>query len=144
MKGEELSLYIKKGMLQKRTPDLAMAHSLLESSRKLEIGLKSIPFSEDTSTIIFKEYYEALKQIGDAKLWTDGYEARSHEPSMKALLDAPLQERWKLEKLSRFRQIRNDANYRGHIISLEQAKEIRDFWSSSSKELFEWVEKKLK
>ncbi len=40
-----------------------------------------------------------------------------------------------LNKLSRFKKIRNDANYRGFKVTPNQAKEIMDFWDRCGEDL---------
>ncbi len=49
-----------------------------------------------------------------------------------------------MNRLDNFRRIRNSANYRGYKVTVEQAKEIADFWKYCSKELIQQIENSIK
>ena len=131
--------YLKKGSLVKRSRDINRANSLIQVAKITANSVLEIPIKESNSILIFRELYEALRQIGDAKLWKMGYEAKQHEPSIKVLMDADIKNKPVLNNLDRFRIIRNDMNYRGFKPTLSQSQEILDFWKSYGKELLLWV-----
>ncbi len=139
MESRLLKEYLDKGSLKKRSPDINRALSLINVAEITANATLKIPLNEENAIMIFRELYEALRQLGDAKLWKLGYEARQHEPSIKILMDAEIKDKIILNRLDRFRIIRNDANYRGNQITLDQAKEILEFWKKYSKELLKWI-----
>ena len=59
---------------------------------------------------------------------------------MEILGEMKIKESVKLHKLDRFRKTKNSANYQGYKVSLEQAKEIMDFWSSCIEEMIRKIE----
>ncbi len=142
MKKEIINLYLNKKSLVKRSPDISRANSLIQSSQQIISVVKNITLNEESATIIFRELYESIRELGDAKWWILGYEAKFHEPSIKVLTEAKIKNSVELFKLERFRQIRNDANYRGYKVTVEQAKEISGFLNKNYKELVEWVKSK--
>ena len=139
MENRLLKEYLDKGSLKKRSPDINRANSLINIAEITANAALKVSLNEENSVMIFRELYEALRQLGDAKLWKIGYEARQHEPSIRILMDAKLRDKLALNKLDRFRIIRHDANYRGNVITLNQAKEILEFWKDYSKEILQWV-----
>jgi len=141
MNDHQIRLWLSKGILKKRSKDIPIINSLLNSARIKAEGVKLIPVEEKTATIIFGALYESLKQLGDAKWWIKGYESKSHVPSMQILADSEVENNVKLGNLDRFRRIRNDANYRGYQITIEQAKEIIAFWDEFNKKLIEIITK---
>ncbi len=139
MEAKQLKEYLDKGSLKKRSPDINRANSLINVAELTANAVLKISLNEENATMIFRELYEVLRQLGDAKLWKLGYEARQHEPSIKILMDARIKDKLALNRLDRFRVIRHDANYRGNQITLNQAKEILEFWKDHGKELLNWV-----
>lgn len=91
-------------------------------------AVAKIPLSDATATIIFRETYEAIRQLGDARWWLKGYEPKDHEVSMEILKEEKIQHSAKLAKVERFRSIRNNANYLGYDIPKAVAQEIIEFW----------------
>lgn len=63
---------------------------------------------------------------------------------MEILKELDIKEKVRLNHLSRFKMIRNDANYRGFKVTLAQAKEIVEFWDICSREIISILLKELK
>ncbi len=142
MKNEEIMLLLNKGQLIKKSVDRFRAESLLKAAIINSEFAKRQQIDEETATGVFREMYEAFRQLGDAKWWMMGYEPiDSHKVSMKILMSANISKNYKLQSIDRFRVIRNDANYRGELVKKEQALEIVSLWDEVSKELIEWVKK---
>ena len=145
MKEEVINEMKKRGYILPRSKDIPRIKSLIESSRSVASATLTIPLNKNTSTLVFRELYESIRQLGDALWWATGFEVQgSHEASMKILATAEIKEKLSLNKLDRFRKIRNDSNYRGYIISTEQAKEIVNFWKRCSSDIISFIENKMK
>ena len=102
--------------------------------------------TEENATVIFREVYESVRQLGDARWWSLGYEpwgSGGHEVCLEILKDMEVEQKTKLNFLDRFRQIRNEANYRGYKISAAQATEIANFWNEVGKEILGLLKKNL-
>jgi len=96
---------------------------------------KSVILNDLTATMIFKEMYDAIRQLGEVKWLLQGYEPfgrGAHEISIELLME---DKDIAFMHLDRFRRLRNDANYQGRKIFLEQTKEILFFWEEHCKEL---------
>ncbi len=141
MRQDIIDMMVRTGELRPRQPDRERIKSLLKS---IEINVnvtKAIPLNEYSATVIFREMYESIRQLGDAKWWLLGYEPQNHQVSMDILKEMNIKEKLKLNYLNRFRKIRHDANYRGFGVSASQAKEIIDFWDKCGKEILQILSK---
>ncbi len=144
MKREQIQYLIREGLLRKKSVDISRIKSLLEASQENVLVVLKIPINEKSSTMIFRELYESIRQIGDAKWLSLGYEPRSHELSMNILTEEDIKNRMQLQRLNRFREIRHDANYRGYKITKNQANEIVEFWKSCGEELIRKIRELIK
>ena len=135
MKKESIEVYIKTDQIRIRQPDKERIKSVIESAKINAKIAKTIDLNDDSATLIFREIYESIRQLGDAKWWLLGYEPRNHEICMEILKELNIKEKLLLNHLSRFKRIRNDANYRGFKVNTMQAKEIVNFWDKCSNEI---------
>ena len=131
-----------KGNLRLRSKDIHRAASLLEAAASTAEVALGIPTNEKSATVIFRELYEAIRQLGEALWWALGYEVvESHEAALLGLQQADISRKVNLNKLDRFRDIRHDANYSGYKVTVEQAKEIVNFWNACGSELIIHIRK---
>jgi len=143
MSGEAMDLKFLESMskIRRRVPDRARARSLIAASEKTMRNILKMQVSEETGTIIFRETYESLRQLGDARWWLLGYEANDHEASIEILKEEKIAHSARLEKMDRFRMLRNRANYIGDDIPKAVAQEILEFWNECGKEILEKLKK---
>ena len=141
MKKELIDMHIKADHIRIRQPDKEKMKSMVESAKINAKVAKTVDLNEDSATLVFREIYESIRQLGDAKWSSLGYEPRNHEICMEILKEADIKEKLMLNHLSRFKRIRNDANYRGFKVTIGQAREIVDFWDRCSKDITEEIMK---
>lgn len=130
--------------IRQRSPDRARAKSLVEAAEKTMCAISEMRLTDSNATILFRETYESIRQLGDARWWLRGYEPKDHEVSMEILKEEKISESNKLAKLDRFRAIRNDANYSGYSVPKAVAAEILDFWGECGGEILENLKKELR
>jgi len=135
MKKDIIDILIKTDQLRIRQTDKEKVISMARSSKVNAKIAKNVPLNEESATLIFREIYESIRQLGDAKWWLLGYEPRNHEVSMDILKEANIKDKVLLNHLSRFKRIRNDANYRGFRVTVTQAQEITDFWDKCADDI---------
>ena len=63
---------------------------------------------------------------------------------MEVLMAEKIPHSARLAKLDRYREIRNNANYKGYAISGAVAQEIREFWEECGAEILEKLKKELR
>ncbi len=141
MKKEFIEVWLKTGIIRNRQRDTEKINSIINSAEINAKVTKEIKLNEDTATLIFREIYESIRQLGDAKWWLLGYEPSSHEISMEALRDLGIKDKIKLNSLDRFKKTRHDINYRGFRASISQAEEILDFWNKCGVEIVKVLRK---
>ena len=135
MKKEIVDMLVRTGQLRIREPDKERVKSIIESSKINTNIAKGIDLNEESATLVFREIYESIRQLGDARWWLLGYEPMNHDISLEILKEIDIKEKFLLNRLSRFKRIRNDANYRGFRVSVAQAKEIIEFWGKCSNDI---------
>jgi len=143
MKSEEIKRYENQGLIRRRVVDMPLVKTLVASAENKAKAVKMLRVEDNTAVLIFLGLYESTRQLGDAKWQLIGYESRSHDSSMRLLVETDIKEKLQLQKLDRFRRIRNDANYRGHKVSVEQAKEIIEFWNKCGQDLIKSIDKRI-
>lgn len=143
MKKEFIELWLKSGILRHRQKDTEKIKSMIVSAEINARVTRNIKIDEDTATLVFREIYESIRQLGDAKWGLLGYEPANHEISMEALKDFDIKEKIKLNSLDRFKKTRHDINYRGFRATIPQAEEIIDFWNRCGEEIIKVLRKEL-
>ena len=143
MKKEQKEQWVRGDQLRKRSLDKEKVKSMIESSITNMTIVKTVPLTEQSAILIFRETYESIRQLGDARWWLLGYEPRNHEVSMEILKEMDITEKVRLNHLSRFKTIRNDTNYRGFKVTVAQAKEILEFWGACSEEIISLLLREL-
>ena len=133
---------IKEKRLRAREANKEKIKSLIESAKNNVEVVASLSLNEKNATVIFREVYESIRQLGDARFWILGYEPLDHAISLDSLKNLNIENKVKLNYLDRFKQIRHDANYRGFNVTASQAQEILDFWNACSQEIISFLLKK--
>ena len=135
MNEQRVKELIRTDQIKPRTSDPAKIRSLLESVHTNSRVVLAIPLNKNSATVIFREMYECIRQLGDAQWWRKGYEPKNHEVTMELLQTISIENKVLLQHLPRYKSIRHDINYRGFQATEEQATEIITFWNICGKEL---------
>ena len=143
MKNEFIDLWLKTGIIRHRQRDTEKIRSMINSAEINARVTKEIKLNEDTATLIFREIYESIRQLGDTKWWLLGYEPSNHEISMEVLKELDIKEKLKLNSLDRLKKTRHDINYRGFRATSYQAEEILDFWNKCGEEIVKILKKEM-
>ena len=143
MKKEFIGLWLKTGIIRNRQKDAEKIKSMIDSAEINAKVTKAIKLNDDTATLVFREIYESIRELGDAKWGILGYEPSNHEISMEALKDLDISNKVKLNSLDRFKKIRHDINYRGFRATIPQAEEILDFWGKCGEEIIKILRKEI-
>lgn len=146
MKKEIIEQLIMSGNLRPRQFDLQKIKSIIESTEiNVEVAM-GISLNDRSATLVFREIYESIRQMGEAKWWIEGYEPQgigSHSISLDILKEMDIKEKTKFNHLERFKKIRHDANYRGIRVLISQTEEITDFWDKCGKEIVKILNEQL-
>jgi|SRR3989344_8488442 len=123
---ESFESYLKKGIVKKSFKDMQRAKNLVKDGRKriLDVELLDI---ERLSKFVFENVYDAIRDFLFAILLIEGYKTNSHEASIVYLLKKGF-DVYTINKLDKFRYRRNGSKYYGEEISVEEAKDIKEFY----------------
>lgn len=143
MKKQEIDVFVRKGILRSKEVNPSRIMSMLDSSKLNADVAIGIPLNDKSATLVLREIYESIRQLGDAKWGILGFEAQNHDVSLEILKSINIKNKFNLNYLSRFKKIRHDANYRGFRVSVSQAEEIIDFWNKCGKEIINLIKKEI-
>lgn len=143
MKKEIVEMLIKAKILRPRQLDKEKVKSMIALAEVNAKIAKTVSLNEDSATLIFREIYESVRQLGDARWWIIGFEPSNHEISLDIIREMDIKEKLLLNSLERFKKIRHDANYRGFRVSVAQTQEIIEFWDRCGIEMIMLILKEL-
>ena len=144
MKQEKIQKLLKERNIRIKERNPAEARSYVDAAERIARFTLTFEPTEENATMIFRELYECIRQLGDALWLLEGYESQTHDATLALLKELEIPHNVKLHFLDRYKIIRHDANYRGIIVSVEQAREIIEFWNTCSPEIIDIIHKKLK
>jgi len=103
--------------------DEYLINSLIKSSKKKSESSKRLKLDSITASAKISLVYESLREILEAFAIKKGFKVYNHE-CFCAFLDEICNDKISSEKFNRFRIIRNQINYYGKEISVEEAEII--------------------
>lgn len=65
MKSDFIKIWLKSGIIRNRQRDAEKINSMIGSAEINARVTKNIKINEDTATLIFREMYESIRQLGD-------------------------------------------------------------------------------
>ncbi len=131
--------YIKSGKVKKRTKDIVEAQSLLERSKKRMKYIREL--NKETAFLVLEDVYESAREAAQALMSKEGFKPYSHEATISFVKEYYKKEfsEYEIIQFDRFREIRNNALYRGQEVSVDDALKCSEF----SKIFIKKVEKLL-
>jgi hypothetical protein len=106
--------FIRSNKVIKAEKDIQKVKALVKMSNSNLEYVSKLVIDEKSATIIFVNYYEALRQILEAMSLSEGYKVFSHEAYTYYLRNK--NEESISMKFERLRKLRNGANYYGKFI----------------------------
>jgi len=119
--------YLLEGKVQKRTPNPSEAKSLMMQARDRIADLKSQSLKESNASFRFEDGYEAIREALQAFLSIRGFKPYSHEAVIAFAIKERLISQSDIMASDRYREIRNDINYKGKKVTVNDAKEVIKF-----------------
>ncbi len=127
--------FVKEGNAVKASPDPAEARSLFSQAKERLLDIQSLPLNERNASFRFEDAYEVIREALQAFLAIEGYKPYSHEAVLSFALERKILSEAGIRRSDRYREIRNDINYRGKTVTLEEAREIISFAALTVPEL---------
>lgn len=116
--------FIAEGKVQKRGSNPVEARSLFVQSKERLADLQSLPIEERNAQFRFEAAYEVLREALQSFLALEGYKSYSHEAIFSFVFEKRILSEPDAMRSDRYREIRNDINYRWKRVSVDETKEI--------------------
>jgi len=108
--------FLQEGKVQETTKGEQQAESLQKMSLQTQQALSEITLTEQNTSIIFSQNYEAFRQIVEAIALKEGFKVYSHEAYTYYLKEKHQENTAKV--FDRLRKLRNKINYYGSPVSI--------------------------
>ena len=112
-----------KGFVKESKVDNNLVNSLIKSSEKKSESNKRLGLDETTASTKVSLAYEALREVLEALAIKKGFKIYNHD-CFSAFLDEICKNKSFSAEFDKFRRLRNQINYYGKDISVEEAKII--------------------
>lgn len=118
--------FIKEGLVREVSPDKQLAKSLVRIAKLRLKNLEPSPISDENSFSVVENCYEAIRELIDALMALRGFKSYSHEATVEFLREFYSVNIGysAVNKVDRYRRIRNDIKYKGLLTSKSEAEEI--------------------
>lgn len=118
--------FIKEGSVRKISPDKQLAKSLLKISLLRLKNLEAMRITDENSFSIVENCYEAMRELIDALMALRGFKSYSHQANidfLRKFYSAHVGYA-NVNRIDRYRKIRNDIKYEGLLTTKSEADEI--------------------
>ena len=119
--------------VKKASQDINLAKSLIKDMMERIKDVLLLDISKFPK-IIFENIYDSLRDFADALLAIDGFKSYSHQASFAYLSKYGFEDSV-LDILDKFRYKRNSSKYYGQSISIDEAKEILNFYNRNKQKI---------
>ncbi len=134
----DFSFFLAAKDVKKQSPDRHLANALIkESEDRLKLAKDLAKTQKPKYTV--ENAYEAVRELIDAILYSEGYKSYSHEASIAYLGNLNFSAT-DVERVDRLRELRNGIKYRGEDASQEDATEALIISEKMIKKLMEKIE----
>ena len=118
----DLDECFRKGLIKKTMIDKELVKSLIDMSNIKETAVKTVTINKINISAYVSLAYDSLREILEALCILKGYKVLSHVCIGELLKD--ILEEFDYEEFDRLRWIRNNINYYGEKVELEQGKKV--------------------
>ncbi len=117
--------FVKEGSVRKVSPDRQLAKSLVRIANIRLKNLETIDITDDNSFSVIENCYEAIREMTDALMSLKGFKSYSHEANVEFLRKfySVNVGYGNINKVDRYRRIRNDIKYKGLLTTKYEAEE---------------------
>lgn len=139
----DVERYLKDNRLREVSPDLGKARSLLKRSQKRLQHAHEQAIKDKNAFQILENVYESLREIIESLMAVEGFKAADHVAAIAWTAEYLDLSRAKINKLHKFRKLRNASRYEAERIKPQQTREILQFADSFEIELKQELQDKL-
>lgn len=141
---EKFQYYLDENLAKKERIDKEEAKSLMNKAVQRLDYIKKQEISEFTSSFIFEDIYETLREASQSLMSLKGYKPYSHEALISFLREFYKFSESEISTFDRYRILRNKTVYSATKVSIEVCKEALKFLESFLPKLKKEFEKEIK
>ena len=124
---QKFQYYLDEHLARKVAVDLEEAKSLMNKATLRLDYIKKQEINEDTSSFIFEDIYETLREAAQSLMSLKGYKPYSHEALISFLKECYQFPEHEISSFDRYRTLRNKTVYCAANVSPEVCKEALKF-----------------
>ena len=124
---DKFQFYLDENLVKKESPDKEEAKALNEKAFRRMKFIKNLNINEETSTFIFEDIYECLREAAQSLMSLRGYKPYSHEALIAFLKEFYKFDEHEISTFNRYRILRNNCVYRAAKVSPVVCKEAIKF-----------------
>lgn len=124
---EKFENFIAEGKVKKRTPNPEQAKSMFAKGMKRLSYALIHQLSENNADMVFEDVYDALREMLESFMANEGYKTYSHEAVIAFAGEFFKLAEDDINRMDRYRMLRNDSKYRGENITLNETVDIIQF-----------------
>jgi hypothetical protein len=118
--------YLRENKVKRGSPNPSEAKSLMEQAKDRMNDLLTLSINEKNASFRFESAYECLREAIPSSMAKEGFKPYSHESIVAFAKERGLLNDRESQTFDRYREIRNDINYRGQKVT-EEAERIISF-----------------
>lgn len=131
---------MKEERLKKTSKDIGKAKGLLKRSQSRLRNTENQEINDSNAFIMLENSYEAIREIIEAYMALEGFKSEDHVATIAWASEYLELNKKKINKLHKYRKLRNASRYEAEKITPKQAKETIEF----ADKIIEQISKKLK
>jgi len=140
---KDIDYYFKDHRLREVSPDLGKARSLLERSQKRLHHAQEQNLNDKNAFQVLENVYESLREVIESLMAVEGFRAADHVAAIAWTADYFDLNQAEINKLHKFRKLRNASRYEAEEIKPQQTQEILQFAEEFEVKLKHELEAKL-
>jgi uncharacterized protein YutE (UPF0331/DUF86 family) len=141
---EKFQYYLEENLAKKERVDKEETKSLMNKAVQRLDYIKKQEISEFTSSFIFEDIYETLREASQSLMSLKGYKPYSHEALISFLREFYKFSESEISTFDRYRILRNKTVYSAAKVSIEVCKEALKFLENFLPKLKREFEKEVK
>lgn len=140
---EKFQFYLDENLVKKESADIEEAKSLIEKAFQRMDFIKTQHLNEKTSTFVFEDIYECLREAAQSLMSLEGYKPYSHEAVIAFLKEFCRFDEYEIESFNRYRILRNNCIYKAAKVSSTACRDAMKFSENFLPKIKNEFDKKL-
>lgn len=138
---DDFKNYLETSAVREDEPDHSKARGMMEMAFSDMERVREEKISEESASYVFKNAYDVIRTSVTALMASDGYHPYSHTAVVAYARDELSVPSSEASKLNKFRNLRNNIQYRASRVTKKEAEEIVEFMDNFVPKIGERLER---